>query len=79
MVLLYVRRTAAISCEAHIDEAKAIVKRIRLQRFVSFIALFDRRLGLATSEATTASHGPGAQECPNHIRAAMAKNTTQDR
>jgi hypothetical protein len=34
--------TAAISCEAHIDDAKAIVKHLQLRRFVSFIALFDR-------------------------------------
>ena len=33
--------TAAISCEAHIDDAKAIVKHLQLQRFVSFIALLD--------------------------------------
>jgi hypothetical protein len=36
-----VRRTAAISCEAHIDDAKAVVEHLQLRRFASFIALFD--------------------------------------
>ena len=41
MVLLrQVRLTVRISCEAHIDDTKAIVKHPQLQRFVSFIA-FD--------------------------------------
>ena len=36
----------AISCEAHIDDARAIVKHLQLQRFVSFIALFcGQRIG----------------------------------
>jgi hypothetical protein len=34
------RRTAAITCEAHIDNGKAILGHLQLQRFVRFIALF---------------------------------------
>jgi hypothetical protein len=30
----------AITCEAHIDDAEAIVKHLQLQRFDRFIALF---------------------------------------
>jgi len=39
-----VRPTAAITCEAHIDEARVVVGHLQLQRFDWFIALLGSTL-----------------------------------
>jgi hypothetical protein len=41
-----VRRTLAITCEAHIDDARAIVEHPQVQRFDRFIALLCSRSAL---------------------------------
>jgi len=77
VALNVVRRTPAISCGAHIDEVRAIVGGLQIERSDSFIALFDALFGLAAHSILVTLFGQSRRAaCNAHERGRAKRNAS---